>query len=435
MVLQQKTKTEFWGESAPGEKIAVSTDWATNTTTTANSSGKWRVRLKTPAAGGPYTIRISTRHTTLIVKDVLIGEVWLASGQSNMDIPLAGWPPGDTIENSRQEISSANYQQIRFFKVPFKVAPKPLTTVSAKWDPISPQNAGTYSATAYFFARRLQQTLHVPVGIIQSSIGGTPIEAWTSKSYLQKSGDFNDAIGGLDSAKLNSNSPTVLFNAMISPLIPYTIKGVIWYQGESNVGRAAQYKRLFPLMIQDWRNKWATELPFYFVQLAPYIYKDPKQSDQSQKLRDAQRYALHLPRTGMVTTLDIGYLKTAHPPYKREVGDRLARFAFKYQYGIEQVASGPLYNKTKVTGNGLVVEFTSVGTGLCAAKTGLDNFEIAGADKVYIKANASLSGNRVIVSHPSVSKPVYVRYAWSDSSTATLFNKEGLPAATFTSEK
>jgi sialate O-acetylesterase len=222
---------------------------------------------------------------------------------------------------------------------------------------------------------------------------------------------------------------------MIQPLAPYTIKGVIWYQGESNVGRAEQYKKLFPLMIEDWRTQWGKELPFYYVQIAPFLYSAADQKEQSQKLRDAQRYALKLPKTGMVTTLDIGYLKTAHPPYKQEVGKRLATFALKNEYGEKMlVASGPLYKKTIMKGKELIVEFESIGSGLLASNQGLSNFEIAGANKAYVKAEAKIVNNKVVVSSQSVAVPVYVRYAWSDGSSASLFNKEGLPAATFTNE-
>jgi sialate O-acetylesterase len=217
--------------------------------------------------------------------------------------------------------------------------------------------------------------------------------------------------------------------------VPYTIKGVIWYQGESNVGRAEQYKRLFPLMIEDWRDKWGYELPFYFVQLAPYLYGAADQKEQSQKLRDAQRYALKLPKTGMAVTLDIGLLTTVHPPYKKEVGDRLARFALANEYGKKLVPSGPIYKNTTVSGNKLIIGFDSVGSGLVASDKGLSNFEIAGANKVYLPAQAKIVNDKVVVNNSSIAHPVYVRYAWSDGSGASLFNKEGLLAGTFTSEK
>jgi len=441
MVLQQKTKVTIWGWSSPGQKVYVAGSWGKHTKAVTLSDGKWKVKLPTPAAGGPYTIIIKTTDSEIEIKDVLIGEVWLASGQSNMDIPLKGWPPGDTIFNSALEIANANYPAIRFMKVPFRISATPLDSTGGKWVVETPETAGDFSATAYFYARALYQKLKVPIGIIQSSIGGTPAEAWTSKDYLVRIGDFNKTMDGQaseqpSSPKLNSNSPTVLFNAMINPLVPFTMKGIIWYQGESNVGRAEQYKRLFPNLIKDWRNKWGTGLPFYYVQLAPYIYNAADQHEQGQKLRDAQRYGLKLPKTGMVSTLDIGYLKTAHPPYKQQVGDRLARFAFKNEYGEkDMVASGPLFKKTTVSGNDLVIAFESVGSGLTASPGGLNNFEIAGEDKVFVKATAKIINNKVVVSSNSVSNPLYVRYAWSDSSSGTLFNKEGLPAATFTSEK
>jgi sialate O-acetylesterase len=347
MVLQQHTKVDFWGQAAPGQKLTITGSWGKQVTTAPDDNGNWKAKLATPIAGGPYTISVKNIDSSLVINDVLIGEVWLASGQSNMDIPVKGWPPGDTILNSKQEIDNANYPNIRLLKVPFGISVTAKDSTGGNWNVASPQTAGNFSATAYFYARKLQQELHVPIGIIQSSIGGTPAEAWTSKEYLQKLGDFNKTIRAQekDKSHINSNSPTVLFNAMINPLVPYTIKGIIWYQGESNVGRAEQYKRLFPLMIQDWRSKWGRELPFYFVQIAPFLYSAADQKEQSQKLRNAQRYALALPETGMVSTLDVGYLKTAHPPYKQEVGNRLARFALANQYGKNIIASGPLYKK------------------------------------------------------------------------------------------
>ncbi len=441
MVLQQKAKVNIWGWAPVGQKVQVVGTWGKSISTITGIDGKWKVKLLTPAAGGPYEISIQTKDSTIQIKDVLIGEVWLASGQSNMDIPLKGWPPGDTIFNSAQEIKRANYPSIRFMKVPFGVSTIPLDSVGGKWVASSSGTAGDFSATAYFFAVQLHKKLKVPIGIIQSSIGGTPAEAWTSKGYLNKIGDFNSKIDEQDPsrqppAKINSNSPTVLFNAMINPLIPYIIKGIIWYQGESNVGRAQQYKRLFPNLIEDWRNKWGEELPFYYVQLAPNIYNAADQHEQGQKLRDAQNYGLKLPKTGMVSTLDIGYFKTSHPPFKQQVGERLARFAFKNQYGDKNsVASGPIFKKVTTSGNKLIVEFNGIGSGLVALANRLENFEIAGNDSVYVKADAKIENNKVILSSSKISAPLFVRYAWGDTKIATLFNKEGLPAATFSSEK
>ena len=628
MVLQQNEKVAFWGECAPEQKLTVSASWGAEATTNADAAGHWKLNLSTPKAGGPFVIRIGGGNQKIVLNDVMIGEVWLASGQSNMDLPVKGWLPEDTVRNSKQVIAQANYPNIRLLKVPFNIATAPMDSLAGgKWTPASPQTVGDFSATAYFYALKLYQELHVPIGIIQSSIGGTPAEAWTSKESLVKLGDFNSTIDGLatlqttinnwlmkwpfqavprsdedwknlrladqsaaeprfddseweamklpgrfdrlksgefdgvlwlrkkvdiqdlsadyvlkigsvddmdesfvnghsvggimssgssttprelivskeflvkgentiairaidtggpgiindpitlssskgevislegewkshliaenlggkfyiyglktdlserpNTAQLNSNSPTVLFNAMINPLVPYTIKGAIWYQGESNVGRAEQYKRLFPLMITDWRSKWCYEFPFYYVQIAPNLYKAPDQKDQSQKLRDAQRYALKLPKTGMVVTLDIGKLTSAHPAYKQEVGDRLARFSLANEYGKKQVCSGPLFKRAIPSGRQLIVEFdaASLGSGLQKFATELAGFEVAGADKVFVTAKAKINGNNVVVESPSVASPIYVRYAWSDGFAATLFNREGLPASTFTSEE
>ncbi|MGQ8336963.1 sialate O-acetylesterase [Sunxiuqinia sp. A32] len=627
MVLQQLQDVNFWGTNAPGQEVHLSASWGTQASAVADENGKWKITVETPSAGGPYTIQIESEKQLTTIEDVLIGEVWVASGQSNMDLPLKGWPPQDTVCNSAQEIAHADFPEIRFFKVPFNIATTPQDSVDGKWERTSPETAGDFSVTAYFYAKKLYQELHVPIGIIQSSIGGTPAEAWTSKESLKKMGDFDENIDGLEElqssitewnnkwpvtqvprsdddwsniqwsdmdatssdfddinwesmhlpgrfdrlqsgefdgaiwlrttfniqdvetdymlrigsiddmdetfvngqkvggimengnantpremmvpakilkagintlairaidtggpgfingpiilsssngeeislegewksklvaenisgnffkygleadisarpnvTKLNSNSPTVLFNAMIHPLISYSIKGVIWYQGESNVGRADQYKTLFPLMIDDWRQQWNQELPFYFVQIAPYLYQASNQKGQSPKLRNAQRYALKLPKTGMAVTLDIGKLSTAHPAYKKEVGDRLARFALANEYGQELTTSGPLFKNIEVSGNKLLVEFESksIGSGLVAGETGLTGFEIAGADKKFVPANAKILGDKIQLSSHSVSTPVYVRYAWSDGAAATLFNKEGLPAGTFTSEE
>jgi sialate O-acetylesterase len=441
IVIQQKTKVNIWGLAAPRQEVQVTGTWGGRASALANNDGKWKVKLPTPAAGGPYQISIQAEGSFIQIKDVLIGEVWLASGQSNMDIPLKGWPPGDTIFNSTQEIKKAEHPAIRFIKIPFGVSAIPLDSVGGKWVASSSITAGDFSAAAYFFAVQLYKKLRVPIGIIQSSIGGTPAEAWTSESHLRKIKDFNlqmdnQALGRKNPTKLDSNSPTVLFNAMINPLIPFSIKGIIWYQGESNVGRANQYKRLFPNLIEDWRNKWRIELPFYYVQLAPNIYNAADQHEQGQKLRDAQNYGLKLRKTGMVSTLDIGYFKTSHPPYKQQVGERLARFALKNEYGYKNlVASGPVFKKVIKTGSKLIIEFNGIGHGLTASASGLANFEIAGMDLVYVKADAIIENNKVVVSSPSINNPLFVRYAWGDTNTATLFNKDGLPAATFTSEQ
>jgi len=450
MVLQQNQDIAFWGEYSPMKKITLSGSWGDEATTESDANGQWKMTLTSPAAGGPYSINVISADSTIMIDDVLFGEVWLASGQSNMEMPLKGWPPNDPIANSSEEISNANYPNIRMFTVARNLSGAPLDTIRGQWVASSPETAGDFSASAYFFARRLQDELKVPIGIIHSSWGGTPAEAWTSSVVLRELGDFNteldaieksnsleketDTVNGPDQLELHSNMPSVLFNAMINPLLPYTIKGAIWYQGESNVGRDEQYKRVFPAMINDWRNRWADDFPFYFVQIAPYIYNKNPDLQISQKLRDAQRHALKTAKTGMVVTLDIGNPTNIHPANKQDVGYRLAGLALANDYGKAIVASGPLFKGFTKAKHKLVVAFDFVGSGLLCNEKKLKGFEIAGADKVFESAKAKIKNGMVEVSSRSIKNPEYVRYAWKDDSQATLFNLEGLPASSFSSE-
>jgi sialate O-acetylesterase len=625
MVLQQGQDVAFWGKYTPEGKVSISTSWGEEATVIPDETGNWSLTLSTPEAGGPFEVSIVTKDSTIVLDDVMVGEVWLASGQSNMEMPVKGWPPNDLIENSDEEITNANYPGIRMFTVARNFSTTPIDTITGIWASASPETAGDFSATAYFFARRLHQELGVPIGIIHSSWGGTVAEAWTSVAGLRKLGDFDQAIDDLQNAEnqdaidswfesratlpipdteeewqtvsfsgleaaaldfddsnwdsidlpgrfdqlssgqfngamwlrkeftvedvssdyvlkigsiddmdatyingekigglagpgfwnvareytvpktlmvqgtniiairaidtggpgavfgpmtlsngsteitlegswkhqliaefyqnklyvydlqtdisirpnvfqMNPNMPTVLFNAMIDPLVPYTIRGAIWYQGESNVGRDEQYKRLFPGMIEDWRSQWDTEFPFYFVQIAPFTYNPDPELQISQKLRDAQRYSLNTPKTGMVVTLDIGNITNIHPGNKQDVGARLAGLALANDYGKDIVASGPLYKSHEVSGNKIILEFDYVGSGLMVGDQELTGFEIAGSDKVYVDAKSMIVGDRVEVSSASITTPLYVRYAWRDTSIATLFNKEGFPASSFTSE-
>ncbi|HOT98039.1 MAG TPA: sialate O-acetylesterase [bacterium] len=632
MVLQQKQPVALWGKAAPGEQITLNASWGAKAAAVAGTDGVWRARLQTPSAGGPYSLTASTASGSKTFKDILIGEVWLCSGQSNMEMPLAGWPPGDPIANSEAEIAAADNPQIRLFTVDKATSATPLSDCRGEWQVCSPATAASFSATAYFFGRTLQKELNTPIGLIHSSWGGTPAEAWTSAECLKTMPeyarvldqitesqaamkarqqwleghpafsvtdkpasdrfiglDFGDDIccavglddakwgrmtlpvawentemgqfdgvvwfrktvevpadwvgrnlvvelgpiddmdvawfngeriggmeqpglwqakriykvaselvrpgrnliavrvidtqgggglyGGADQLKLypednpegslslagewrflpvaeyqnsrfyqlkvaeadffsrpkvtveiSANTPTFLYNAMIAPLVPYTIRGAIWYQGESNAGRPREYRTLFPLMIDCWRQQWGGKpFPFYFVQIAPYDYGV---ATRSQELREAQMLTLRHPRTGMAVTLDIA-APSIHPPNKQEVGKRLALWALAKDYGRKLVCSGPIYKKMAVKGNKIILSFDYTGSGLKAGSAGLTGFEIAGADQHFVPAQATLSGKRVVVSSPQVSRPVAVRYAWSNLATASLFNLENLPASSF----
>jgi sialate O-acetylesterase len=637
MVLQQQTEVPFWGKSSPSAKIMISTSWGVKATATADEKGKWKVEVKTPKAGGPYAITITGDGITKQISNILIGEVWICSGQSNMEMPLAGWPPRDTILGSYKEISTANNPNLRTFTVKKAYSIAPIDTCNGDWVAFNPQTAGSYSATAYFFGKKLYETLKVPIGLIHTSWGGTPAEAWTTQEALKNFPEYSEFLSKVNSVKdeydalcnwiknhprvnfttkndnnrwkdldlkdsqcsyatfddskwgdmelpglweqsklgefdgivwfrkeieipktwegkdlelsvamaddmdatyfngtkvggyeapgfwqtprkyvvpsqlvkagkaviavrvidtqggggiwgnadqmyikpVGSNEiikiagtwkylpvgellsdviyiygvnnkeffsrpkisivpgpylPSVLYNAMVSPLVPYSVRGAIWYQGEANVGRATQYVKLFPAMIQSWRTVWnQPDMPFYYVQIAPYEYSGAD-SDESAWLRDAQRRSLTLNNTGMAVTLDVATVKNIHPPYKKEVGERLALWALANTYQQKIECSGPLFQKAEANGDHLIVTFSHVGKGLLLKTASPKEFEIAGADGKFVPASVKIENNKLIVWNAAVKNPVNVRYAFKNGSQAELFNVDGLPASSFTSE-
>lgn len=632
MVLQQKKLVPIWGEAQPGSTIKITSDWNESVSAMCSEKGEWKAEIKTPEAGGPYAIKISDGNSVIELKNILIGEVWLCSGQSNMEMPLMGWPPNDLIMGSEEEIKNADYPQIRLFTVTRNAAIAPVKDCIGQWSECSPTTAASFSATAFFFGKKLYRELNIPIGLIHSSWGGTPAEAWTDREHIEtmeefvsiinamdesvpalaklnkwltdfpqlditeiksenpmanldfyddecKKKDFNDSewlnmklptlwemtevkefdgviwfrkkvelpeswtgkelqisLGPIDDfdrtyvngelvgsieidgnyqtirvyeigksindskemmisvrvndtrggggiygspekmfltlketgekisiagewkylpvaefrnnvyflfgakneiyrnrpivpVEIGSNTPTALYNGMIAPLLPYSINGAIWYQGESNAGKPEQYEILFPLMINNWREKWGNDFPFYFVQIAPYNYGP---DTPSEFLRDSQRKSLQLKNTGMAVTLDISKNSTIHPPDKKNVGERLALWALAKQFGKKIVYSGPLFKSSEIADNKIVLSFDYVGSGL-ELKTNGDETEflIAGEDKVFHKAEVKIDGEKIIVWSENVPNPAAVRYSWSNTSGATLFNKEGLPASSF----
>lgn len=457
MVLQQKSKTKIWGISNENTTINIESSWGVKSSTEADANGNWITEIDTPKAGGPYSMKITDGIKTKEIKDILIGEVWFASGQSNMEMSLEGYLPAEPIDNAEEEILNSLNDNIRMFTVTNNVTLSKIDTVGGKWLKSNPKNSRYFSATGYFFAKKLQKDLGIPIGIISSNWGGTPAESWVSEEKLRTLKDFDKDIDALykryenfqnqpvplDKNKGNVKDanpkgcclslPVVLYNAMVNPIINYKIAGVIWYQGESNVPRAKQYQKLFPLMINDWRNKWGYQFPFYFVQLAPFKY-DGESKDKLAELRDAQRLTLKLPKTGMAVTLDnTKDFHLIHPTNKESVGLRLAYIALNRKYNKEIVDSGPLYKSKLINKNKITIEFDYVGSGLTKKGDKLLEFEIAGKNKKFIKANAQIKNNKVLVWNNKISNPKYVRYGWKDTSTASLFNKEGLPASSFNS--
>ena len=634
MVLQQQHDVAVWGKSAPGKKIVVESSWKVGASTTADSTGSWSVLLKTVKAGGPYQVTVTDGDTTLTLHDVLLGEVWLCSGQSNMEMPLEGWRPANTIANSDSEIANANYPNIRLFQMKRGYSIEPESSCDGIWTACTPQNARLFSATGYFFARALYNKLKVPIGVIHASWGGTAIESWIGKkdlatldAYLPilhkmeasrdsiialskwivthptiklagrkqdsrwlgldfgdstcaskglndslwnqmqlptvwertEMGDFDGAvwfrkrvevpsswrgkdlivslgpIDDMDETYVNGKivgshltegmwdtpriyslsardvqdsvveiavrvidyggnggifgkpetmalkradtalsiplsgswkylpvaeyrggifyvfggngaeyfkrpkvlipfsgySPTALFNGMISPLVPFTLSGVVWYQGESNVSNPKVYATLFPLMIGEWRNVFRSEnLPFYYVQIAPYNYDA---GSRSQFLREAQFKTLSVKNTGMVVTLDIGNPNNIHPADKQDVGKRLALLALAKTYHQKKIVySGPVFSSMKVKKDVAVITFENTGSGLVLKEDSSGNgFQIAGDDRQFKNATVKIKGSTLLLSCPGILHPVAVRYAFTDASGASLFNKEGLPSSSF----
>ncbi len=611
MVLQRNQSIPVWGWADANEKITVQFNQQTKTIR-AGKDGKWLLKLDAETAGGPYELIIKGKNE-ISISAVLVGEVWICSGQSNMEMPIAGW---GKINNYEQEIAAANYPQIRQFLVTKAVSSTPKDDVAGgDWKPCSPATAGDFTAVGYFFARELYMKLHVPIGLINTSWGGTMVETWISRGAFEKSEEFKSMIatmplldlgllakqkaedlqkkiaalqgafdehpntnhwkdeqfddshwpkmklpglwedqkmgledldglvwfrktfiiddvdagkpaiielgkiddsdetyvngvkvgelknkydesrsykigagilkagknvvairvedtgggGGLSGKpsdiKLSVGSqtqtlagdwlfqveaiysgsgnngpnsfPTLLFNSMLNPLIPYGIKGAIWYQGETNAGRAFQYRKAFPLMIKDWRQYWGEgDFPFYFVQLASFNAGNGDSGNGSTwaELREAQSMTLSLPNTGMAVTTDIGEATDIHPKNKQDVGKRLAAIALSNAYALMQEYSGPMYQSMKADGGKVIVSFTHTGSGLMAKdKYGyVKGFEIAGSDQHFHYAKAFIEGDKVVLNSELVAMPVAVRYAWSDNALeANLFNKEGFPASSF----
>ena len=606
MVLQRNKPIPVWGWADANEKITVRFDHQTKSVT-ADKNGNWTINLDKESAGGPYELVVKGNNTVTL-SNVLVGEVWICSGQSNMEMPVEGW---GKINNYQQEIKDANYPEIRHIKIPNTINAAPQKDISkGEWKICGPETAGDFTAAGYFFARELYNQLKIPIGLINTSWGGTHVETWTSRKAFENSDEFktmiskmpslnldsltklrneetmkkitalqgslpaaaeaaswskadvednkwpkmelpslweqrelgdldgvvwfrktieisaNDAgkeailelamiddndvtyvngvkVGGINSynqhrkymvpagvLKAGKNSiavrvedtgggggiygdstdvkitigsnvmslagnwaykveqiygsanavgpnsyPTLLFNAMVNPLIPYAFEGVIWYQGEANADRAYQYRKAFPLMITDWRKHWGSgNFPFYFVQLASFNSADGNSKNGSTwaELREAQTMTLSVSNTGMAVTTDIGNSTDIHPKDKQDVGKRLAAIALHNVYKKNIVYSGPLYQSMKVQGKTIMINFTNTGSGLMIKNGSLKGFEIAGADKQFYPAEASIEGDHIVVRSKDVSSPVAVRFGWmDDAGEDNLFNKEGFPASPF----
>jgi len=487
MVLQQEMPVPIWGVADPGERVTVKIG-DVQATTEADPKGNWRVKLPALKANTLGQTLSITGKNTLILKDVLVGEVWFCGGQSNMEMGLGGC-------NAPQDIAAANLPAIRQIRIDHRALAKPSTEVFGRWEVCHPASAPGFTAVGFYFARRLQKDTGLPIGLIDDNWGGTRIEPWIppegferepalrhtlsdlkkwEQEYRVNLGKSLDAVEKWASATrqalatpdsdlpsppsipenplANNGNPISLYNGMIHPVVPYAIKGALWYQGESNGGESEEYYHKMRALIGGWRQVWHQgDFPFYFVQLANWLQpnNNPAGGDGWAKVRMAQLKSLQIPQTGMAVIIDIGDANDIHPRNKFDVGERLALWALRHDYGKKDlIASGPLYKSMDVEGNRIRISFDAVGTGLMVGKKEgrnptmedrsgtLKRFAIAGKDRKWVWANAIIDGNTVVVSSPDVPNPVAVRYAFTmNPEGANLYNREGLPASPFRTDE
>lgn len=441
MILQRNSQVPIWGSAKGNERVSITSSWNNNEVITkADNNGNWTADISTPDAGGPYEIKISSKKNILNLTNVLIGEVWVASGQSNMQMALYGGGR-EPVLRSIDMIAQAKNPNIRLFTVKHNSSISPIKELKGKWLVSSPANVSAFSAVGYSFADYLNKVLDIPIGIINTSWGGTPAEAWTDKKTLDSNFEKSQ-IRNNHKDKVVQHNPSGLFNAMINPLIPFKIRGAIWYQGEGNVSRANNYTKLMNKMIEGWRSNWGQgSFPFYFVQLAPFSYNGINNT-ASAYLREAQLHTmLQTENTGMAVTLDIGSEKTIHPPEKILVGKRLAYWALVKDYNLGGISfSGPIYKSLNINGDKVIVNFDYAQNGITSYNKAIVGFEIAGEDKIFYPANAKVirgygsNRSKLEVSSDSVKKPVAVRYGWKNYLKGNLYNTQGLPASSFRSD-
>ena len=466
MVLQREKPIHIWGWSEPGETVTVAFRGVSREAV-GNNLGNWSVFLPPEAAGGPHQLTVSGSNR-IVLDDVMVGDVWFASGQSNMEMPLKGFP-GAPLKDGAAEIAHASQPRMRLLLIPKKAADFPLRNSDALWTVCSPETAANFSAVAYFFGRDLAEREHVPVGLIDSTWGGTVAEAWVSlraisqdaglmpvfASRAQMMDEEADAAAILAQERREDRAarqaghappshpwrpdpaswaPAALFNGMVAPAVEFAIKGVIWYQGESNSrqGFAPMYGKIFPALIADWRAQWHEgDFPFLFVQISSY---GSNGTEGWPIIRDAQRRSLSVANTAMAVTIDVGDRDNVHPADKQTVGARLALAARALAYRENVEYSGPLFRQAAPEGDGLRVWFDHAASGLVTRGGELQGFEIAAEDGRFVSATARVEGQTVVAGAAGVREAKYVRYGWANSPTVNLYNSEGLPASPFTSE-
>lgn len=434
MVLQQQTEAAIWGKADKNASVKVNTSWNNKSySTKASSDGSWKIKVQTPKAGGPYEITISDGKT-LKLKNVLIGEVWVCSGQSNMEMPMKGYR-NQPILGSSDAIALSSNPNIRLFTVKKATSLEPLTDFTGDWKLCEPENVYEFSATAYYYGLMLNKALNVPIGLINTSWGGTRIEPWISELGC-KNFDWVKLPEKKPVENLSPQTPTVLFNAMINPIVGYGIRGGIWYQGESNRNEPQYYQKLMPGLIENWRSVWGIgEFPFYFVQIAPFDYGPGGLN--SAYLREAQlKASTAIGNIGMACIMDLGEKDCIHPANKELGSKRLALLALAQTYGIKGIANmSPVLKEMKVAEGVVKLTFENAPNGLTSYGKELTCFEVAGANKRFFPAKAFITGAGITVFSPSVAEPVAVRYAFKDFIVGDLFSTDGLPVSSFRTDE
>ncbi len=427
MVLQQNSMATLWGWADPSERFTIVCSWKTTVdSVTAFNSGKWKAKISTPAAGGPYTVTIKGRVNTIVLENILIGEVWICSGQSNMEM--------SNTQQIKEELPTCKNDDIRFFTVAKKTSEYPQDHAEGQWVSCNEETLRRFSAAGYFFGKKLHQELNVPIGLIQSAWSGTPVELWEPAEVINSDPAMKEAATKIKDVTYRPNKPGLIYNAMIYPISNYTIAGTIWYQGEGNTARAATYEKMFTGMIGAWRKQFEQDFPFYYVQIAPYTYES---TYEAALLMEQQTRSLSYPKTGMVVITDlVDNVKNQHPQNKLDVGLRLANIALAETYKKNipaPVYLNPKYKSMEVSKGKINLFFDNAPNGfmLKGPEKQATEFLIAGSDQNFLPAEVKLEKDRIVVSNKQISNPVAVRFSFSNTAMSNVFNKEGLPVIPF----
>ncbi len=430
MVLQQNDSVTFWGWGYNGQRVEITGSWDNTTATGLVSNiGKWKFKIKTPSAGGPYNVQISSAGTRILLNDVFVGEVWLCSGQSNMEMNYYGG-----VKSIKEELPVCYNTKIRFFQIPRTASEYPQDDVKASWQTCDSNSLKAFSAVGYYFGKKLQHDLNVPVGLINASWGGTPAEVWTPAENIYGNDVLKQAAAQLKEVPWGPVKPGLNYNGMLAPITTYNIAGAIWYQGEANVGTSSTYSQLLTTMIESWREKWNKEFPFYYVQIAPYNYGN---ENEGALLQEQQTMVMSHTKTGMVVITDlIDSVTNIHPSNKKDVGMRLANWALAETYNKEVgTYRSPMFSKAEIAKDKIILSFSNAPNGLLAKGKVVTGFYISGENGEWLPAEAKIEKDKIMVWNKKLEQPVYVRYGFGNTIIGNVFSKEGLPLCPFRTDK